>query len=254
MAPAAVCAPDSSGSTVTAVPTPRGFVALASLSTGDLVFGSDGHPTAVCGTAESSTGTAIEFGFSDGATTLVGAEQLWLAFDAATATEDYYRSIDIATNLAMSDGTARWAVRTAGPVAYPDTGPTTADPLTFGQALRNGLVESESELLPYLLGTIQVRRAVLDGLHGEQRTLPASAPAMARDAYASLVRSLGGLPVVESAGSGTHAAARFGVRRGITAAAVVDRSAPGGLTVAATDGLYLTGGDYVLSCGSWGRS
>lgn len=235
------------------VPTPRGFVQAAALITGDLVFGSDGRPTAVVSVGGWTTDSAIAIGFCDGASALAAPEQLWLALDGATATEGYYRSGDIAATLALPDGTARWSVSLTAPVAYPDTGPAAEDPLTFGEQLRDGLVESESELPPYLLSSVEVRRAVLRGLLGAEDSLSASAPGLATAACASLVRSLGGQPRVETASSGDRIVAAFGARRYITSAGDVDQTAPGGLTVAAADGQYLTGGDYVLSCGTWRR-
>lgn len=234
------------------VPTPRGFVEAAALDTGDLVFGSDGYPTAVLSVEGWTSASALAIGFSDGAAALADPDQLWLALDGATATEGYYRSADIAAALAMPDGAARWSVSLTAPVTYPEAGPTAVDPLTFGEELRGGLVESESELRPYLLSSVSVRRAVLKGLLGDKDSLPASAPALATAACASLVRSLGGQPRIETAGFGHRIVAAFGARRYITSAQPVDQTAPGGLTVAAPDGQYLTGGDYVLSCGTWG--
>lgn len=251
---AAVYEPVTAAQTAVVVPTPRGFVPLSQLNTGDPVFGSDGNPTIVAAVTASDLRSTIRIGFSDGASTLAAHEQLWRAFDTATTVEGYYRSADIAANLAMPDGTARWSTPLAAAVDYPEAGPTAVDPRTFGEELRSGIVETETELLPYLLGSINVRREVLTGLLGVKNTLPGSAPALAAAACASLVRSLGGTPALETAGFGHRIIAHFGVRRHITAAEPVSDTFPGGLTVTADDGMYLTGGDYVLTCGSWGQS
>lgn len=237
----------------TVVPTPGGFVPTSDLSIGDGVFGSDGHPTVITGISDHGIRPTVDVSFADGARALATTEQLWLALDGATGNEGYYRSCDIAANLALPDGTARWSIRLTEPVAFLPVGPTAVDPMTFGEELRSGLVESEAELVPYLINGIDVRRDVLAGMLGGKAALPASASVLATAAFASLVRSLGGIPEFERAGFGHRIVPRHGGRRYITAVASAGEVSERAVTVAAADGQFLTGGDYVLCCGGWGR-
>lgn len=243
----------STGGETSVVPTPDGFVELSSIAVGDTVFGSDGRATRVVAVGEPATGGGIALTFSDGASTVAASEQLWLARDAATGASGFYRGADIVANLVMPDGTARWSIDLVSPVEFPCAAPTAVDPLTFGQELRNGLVDSDAELVPYLINTVDVRRTVLAGLFGDKSGLPASAGPLATAACASLIRSLGGVPAFERAGFGQRIVARYGQRRHIVAATAVADVPDQAVTVEAADGLYVSGGAYILTCGSWGR-
>ena len=63
--------------------TPSGFVPIGSLTVGDLVIGSDGHPTPVIGVYPQGRKDVFRFRAQDGAFTLCCGEHLWAVSTAA---------------------------------------------------------------------------------------------------------------------------------------------------------------------------
>lgn len=233
----------------TVVPTPSGFRSVWELRAGDEVFGSTGLPVTIAATVDMRIGPVLDLTFCDGARATVGAWQPWLARDAATGVQACYRSSDIAAHLLMPDGSPRWSIPLADPIQFADNGPPAVDPFTFGEELRGGLVESENELLPYLISATDVRRPVLLGLLAGKSHLPVSAPALAGAGLSSLVRSLGGVPVFARAGLRYRIGARFGGRRMIVAAEPIEHAPTVAITVESADGMYVIGGEFVLARG-----
>jgi phosphate starvation-inducible PhoH-like protein len=67
----------------TRVLTPTGFVPIGNLTIGDLVIGSDGHPTPVIGVYPQGRKDVFRFRAQDGASTLCCGEHLWALSTAA---------------------------------------------------------------------------------------------------------------------------------------------------------------------------
>lgn len=232
------------------VPVPGGFTRVDELSAGDQVFSVHGRPTSVAGVDDLGMLSGLAVTFCDGAVAVVDPDHLWTARDAATGTEAVYRTRDIATNLTMPSGEPRWSIPLAGPIEFTGQPAPAVEPDVFGEELRGGLVDQEIELLSYLTGSVTVRRAVLGGLLGTHGSLPASAPAVVTAALASLARSLGGVVAFEKAGSGWRLRPLFGGRRDVMSVSVAGEIRHRAVIVTEPDGMYVTGGDFVLTRGA----
>jgi hypothetical protein len=231
------------------LPSPDGFCRMADLAVGDEVFTAAGHLTPVVIAEDLGELSALSMTFCDGANAIVDPDHLWYARDAVTGSDGVYRTADITANLALADGSPRWSIPLTQPIQFPARSAPAVDPFVFGEELRSGLVESTDELLTYLTAAIDVRCEVLDALLGDKRALPASAPALATAGFASLLRSLGGVVDFERVGFGWRLRARFGGRREIMSVAPAGEMQCRAITVADPSGLYVIGGDFVLTRG-----
>ncbi len=234
----------------TVIPTPDGFRRFGDLCAGDAVFGSDGHPTSVVAVHDVGTATVMRLGFDDGASTRVATDHLWQATDAATGAEDVYRTIDIAANLHLPGGAPRWTIPVTAAVQFPGSGRLPVDPYTFGSELRAGL-DDGGLIERYLTAGVEDRREMLAGVLGDRYRIAASSPSIALAAAGSLIRSLGGLPTWVRHGNGYSLQPLWtetgGLRREIVSVDQEPDQQCRCITVAAADGLYLTGGDFVLT-------
>ncbi|SKT52550.1 phosphate starvation-inducible protein PhoH, predicted ATPase [Mycobacteroides abscessus subsp. massiliense] len=237
----------------TATPTPDGFRRLDELAPGHNVFGSDGTPTAVLSINDIGVTSLVRIHFDDGAKADVATESLWHARDEATGMAGIYRTTDIVSNLQLPGGAPRWTIPTASAVEFPVAAGLPVDPLTFGSELRSGEATDAELLSRYLTADLSQRRETLAGVLGARTSIGASAPSMALAAAGSLIRSLGGLPTWVRHGVGYSLVPLWGqgddLRREIVSAEPISNQPCRGITVAAADGLYLTGGDFVLTLG-----
>lgn len=238
----------------TAIPTPDGFRRLDDLVPGDTVFGSDGTPIPVLAVNDIGSVSMARLHFDDGAKTDVAAETLWQARDGATGAIGIYRTADICANLVLPGGAPRWTIPTAAAVAFPEAAGLPVDPLTFGSELRSGEAADAGLLGRYLTADVSQRRETLAGVLGTRSSIGASAPSMALAAAGSLIRSLGGLPTWVRHGAGYSLVPLWGrddeLRREIVSFEQVPDQPCRAVTVTAADGLYVTGGDFVLTLGA----
>lgn len=238
----------------TATPTPDGFRRLDQLAVGHNLFGSDGSPTAVVAVNDIGPVSMVRLHFDDGAKTDVATDTLWQARDGATGTLGIYRTADILANLQLPGGAPRWTIPTASAVEFPDGADLPIDPQTYGAELRTGEATDAELLSRYLTAQISVRRETLAGVLGARSSIGASAPSMALAAAGSLIRSLGGLPTWVRHGAGYSLqplwAQSTELRREIISAEHISDQQCRQVTVAAPDGLYLTGADFVLTLGA----
>lgn len=238
----------------TLVPTPAGFRRLGDLSAGEELFGSDGLPTPTVAVTGAGTLPVLRMRFDDGAQTVVTGGHLWLARDLFARNKALYRSSDIAANLLLPEGTPRWTVPPAERIEFPWTASLPLDPYTFGCQLRAGEIEEGIDLESYLTAGEEDRRDALDGLLGEMVSLPAAATPIALAAAASLIRSLGGLTIWIRYRSGPRMEPLWidggGLRRELVAVEDAGTAPCVSVSVAAADGLYVTGADFVLTCGA----
>lgn len=238
----------------TATPTPDGFRRLDDLVPGHMVFGSDGNPTEVLATDDIGVVSLVRMHFDDGARAEVATQSLWHARDEATGVLGLYRTADIASNLHLPGGAPRWTIPTASAIEFPADEGLPVDPLTFGSELRSGEASDAQLLSRYLTAGVSQRRETLAGVLGARSSIGASAPALALAAAASLIRSLGGLPTWVKHGVGYSLVPLWGrdgeLRRELVSAEQIPDQPCRGITVAAANGLYLTGGDFVLTPGA----
>ncbi|CPW92219.1 Uncharacterised protein [Mycobacteroides abscessus subsp. bolletii] len=215
------------------------------------MFDSNGSPAAVLAVNDIGMTALVRLHFDDGAKADVTAQGLWHARDEATGVGGLYRTADIVANLQLPGGAPRWTVPTASAVEFPGASELPIDPQTFGSELRRGEATAPALLSRYLTADVSQRRETLAGVMGSRSSIGASAPSLALAAAGSLIRSLGGLPTWVRHGVGYSLVPLWGrdgeLRREIVSAEHIADQPCHQVTVSTTDGLYLTGGDFVLT-------
>lgn len=133
------------------IDTPCGRRRFGDLSIGDLVFGSDGQPTAIRNVLERGSMMVYRVIFNDGAETLCSADHLWTVRqfswearrDGDTAWTTMPLSELVEHGLKRSNGKSararKWATPTASPLAYPWRW-VPVEPYTLGAWLGDGSV------------------------------------------------------------------------------------------------------------------
>jgi deoxycytidine triphosphate deaminase len=126
----------------TEIPTSRGWMLMAEIRPGDIVFDADGEPTVVLGATPPLVGRpCMEVVFSDGATVVCDAAHEWETTDKNGRRHGLRRSRVVTTDEIQQTLTVRGErnhqVRLAGPVRYPERR-LPVDPYVFGAWLGDG--------------------------------------------------------------------------------------------------------------------
>lgn len=133
----------------TEVPTPDGLRKWGDLEPGDLVFGSNGHPTEVVDVYDRGVLPAFRVTFRDGSSVVTDAEHLWTVRDHAhrrTSREVRTLSTSEIADHGLKHGRAnRWAIPVSGTLT-PDA-ELPIGPYTLGALLANGYLSHTSPVL-----------------------------------------------------------------------------------------------------------
>jgi phosphate starvation-inducible PhoH-like protein len=257
----------------TSVLTPDGFRPIGDLAVGDLVIGSNGEPTVVLGVYPQGEEEVFRVTTQDGASTLASGGHLWAVSTASDRRRGKPHRVLTTTemigNLRAAHQRHYELPLLSQPVAFPPR-PVPMDPYALGRLLGTPAKEGAalvaattrqrgwcpapstlpcSDSIPheYLYNSVDVRRAVLNGLldSGIEDSTP-EAPLLHDVVF--LVRSMGG---VASCRDGFGIDVQF-PDRGERPMRFIDSIEPEGtaetvcISVAAQDSLYVTE-DFLLT-------
>ena len=139
--------------------TPTGWRAISSLKVGDMVIGSNGHPTRVEGVFPQGVRPMVEVEVTDGATIVCDEDHLWTVRTKYDRTDGIpWRTAPlrdlIAAGITDRQGGARWELPSVEPVEHPPTGfpfhPNVGlplDPYLLGVLLGDGGLSTRGRVL-----------------------------------------------------------------------------------------------------------
>lgn len=127
--------------------TPRGFVTMGALRSGDEVIGSDGKPTRVVGIFPQGQREIVFVRMSDGSATRCDLDHLWTARPVSGGRATPYQTLTARDLMARIEKGERWMLPQRPSVTYADRPELPADPYLIGMLLGDGGLSTDRVLL-----------------------------------------------------------------------------------------------------------